>query len=138
MIPYKKMYEAEYTDKELESFFEKFDYSMLDKFDSILYFAGFSYDTKDLVEEAKSAKERVIADKRWDYTRRNIPKVLKKLKNKELLLLYRLTDEAEMCAYCDGRYQDYYNQIVNIKETTEFEIEARIDQNKKKRLIKKR
>ena len=94
----------EFTDEELEKFFNKFTYNNLQVFELILYFSNFSGNTKELVARLNKAKEKVIKDKMYDISQTKMEKNISLLDDKELDLMVGLLDEAEACSASDERY----------------------------------
>ena len=110
---------SDYTDKELQEFFEKFSYDSIESFDLILYFSSFSSNISDLIERLKKAKEIVSKAKIFEESKRTIEHEISFLSKKQLELLTGLLDEAISCASSDGRYQEEFEYMSHLSNVTD-------------------
>lgn len=111
-----------FKEEELESFFNKFSYSSLEIFDSILYFSGFSGDNKEFVTKIKPIKERVQASKNNVNSKNIMTQEIRLLNEKELELITSLLNEATFCAECDERYSDEAHRLDYLRTKCEMEL----------------
>ena len=119
--------DLKFSDKELEEFFNKFNYkNIMDEFDIILYFSNFSGNMKELVYRLELARSKVYKKKIFDENKTSLKEEIQLLNKKELILLHELLDEVEMCVNSDSRYKEEYNYFEKLKDTTYEELENKI------------
>lgn len=117
MIIIPEIDDLKFTDKELEDFFNKFNHNNLIQFDQILYYSSFSGNTKKLILKLEKARLNILRKKIFDKDTTLFEEEITKLNKKELILLYGLLEEVDLCISSDinlsGTEIDYFNNLNN-------------------------
>ena len=121
------------------SFFEKFNYENLETLEMILSFCEYAPEMNDLVERLKHCRNEVY--ERKDPLRNSgmyFDEEIKRLDFYELGLLYKLLEEASLCASSNEMYEEESVYLAYLEDYTYEEIEKRASlQTKRLKKIKR-
>ena len=111
-----------FSNNELAELVCKFDLENIENLGLLLHFAGFSGDTREIVERLQEYRIFAYYNGVLKTEKLSLISIFKSFNEKEMCLFSELLDEAEMCASSDERYTEYSLYFNDMRDLLETEL----------------